>query len=99
MDFGAALCVGMLALVCGLHVPRTTVVVGLASPRGLLMASSDKDYIDLDHHIRLKRTMIVLPLECLKYLMRKASSGNEYVVLHESSSEMRAVYKDKIKVS
>jgi hypothetical protein len=90
----------MLALACGLKVPRTTVVVGLASPRGVMMAKDEMCDIDVDSFIEWEKKILVLPLACLKLLLsRSASAEHEYVVLEESPSEMRAVYAGRLKVS
>lgn len=99
-DFGAALCVGMLALACGLHVPVTTLVVGFASPRGVMMASSNVDDLDLDDLMGWGKTLLVMPLACLKYLLSQAASAtHEYEILEDSPSETRAIYAGKLKVS
>jgi hypothetical protein len=90
----------MLALACGLHVPETTLVVGFASPRGVMMASSNVDDLDLDDLMGWGKTMLVMPLACLKYLLSQAASAtHEYEILEESPSEARAIYAGKLKVS
>jgi hypothetical protein len=100
LDFGAALCIGMLALACGLHVPPTTLVMGFASARGVLMASSIVNDLDLDDMMRWGKTMLVMPLACLKHLLSQAASAtHEYEILDDSPSEARAIYAGKLKVS
>lgn len=90
----------MLALACGLQVPYETVVLGLASPRGVMMASTHVEHIDLKDLIGWGKTIVVMPLACLKLLLATAHSAeHEYVVLEEGPSEMRAVYSGQLKVS
>lgn len=99
LSFGAALAVGMIALACGLQLPVTTVVVGHISAQGVTVASGTVDYHDLNHLVKLKKTLLVLPLANLKYLLQKAGSADHgYEVVAEGTSDMRAVYAGTLKV-
>jgi hypothetical protein len=90
----------MLALACGLQVPYETVVLGLASARGVMMASTHVEHIDLKDLMGWGKTVVLMPLPCLKLLLATAHSAeHEYVVLEEGPSEMRAVYAGQLKVS
>lgn len=75
-------------------------VVGFVSPRGVMMASSNVDDLDLDDLMEWGKTLLVMPFACLKHLLSQAASAtHEFEILEEGPSEPRAIYAGKLKVS